>query len=171
MDDGKEKEESLVICPIESVWARSYSGAYDNLQSRDSIINEIEEKYERLFQILTTNQIGFDYGEEVLMEKYGSVEEGVLRIGQCTYKRVIVCGMYTIRSSTMKLLKDFQNKGGEIVFIGNVPKYIDVELSHEADNLADKAIKIPFEESQIVKVCEKGCWVDVEGEGAKVFCV
>lgn len=167
LEKGEEKEELLVICPIESVWAMSYSGAYSGLESRDSVIKQIEDEYERLFGILTKNQIGFDYGEEALMEQHASVKDGFLRIGGCSYKKVIICGMHTMRSSTLELLREFQNKGGVVVFIGMAPEYVDAEPSGEVLCMAEHAVQIPFEERQIVKACQEERILSVSGDGCE----
>lgn len=167
LEQGEEKESLLVISPIESVWARSYSGAYDGLDSRDRVINQIEKEYEALFEILTRHQIGFDYGDEGLMEQHASAENGFLKIGACRYHKVIVCGMRTMRGSTLKLLREFQNTGGTVVFVGTVPSYVDVVRSREVMHLAKDAIRIPFEEEQILRSCEEEQILSVLGDGSE----
>ncbi len=167
LEQGEENEGLLVISPIESVWARSYSGAYDGLNSRDHVINQIEKEYETLFNILTRHQIGFDYGDEGLMEQHAFAENGLLKIGACNYHKVIVCGMYTMRGSTLKLLQEFQTTGGTVVFIGTVPNYVDVEPSSEVVNLAKDAIQIAFDKEHIIKSCEEEKILSVFGEGSE----
>ena len=167
LENGEEDTELLVICPIESVWARSYSGAYDCITPRDNIIKEIEDKYETLFRILVENQISFDYGEEALIEKLGTIENGVLKVGRCSYKKVVLCGMYTIRKSTIMLLSRFRKSGGTVVFIGEVPQYVDVELSEEACHMAENSMQIPFEKNEIVKAFKENKVLHVSGDGCE----
>lgn len=167
LEQGEEKEGMLVISPVESVWARSSSGAYDGLESRDAVINQIENDYEKLFEILTRNQIGFDYGDEGILASHGSVQDGILKVGACRYHGVIICGMQTIRSSTLLLLRQMEGTGGTVIFAGDVPAYMDVLPSREAAALAEKCIRVPMEENQIVKACEQERTLIVSGEGRK----
>ncbi|RFT79701.1 hypothetical protein DX903_12240, partial [Adlercreutzia equolifaciens] len=68
----------LVINPIESVWARSRSGAFRGLESVREGINRLEERYRDTFRILTDKHIDFDYGEEDILARHGSVRDGLL---------------------------------------------------------------------------------------------
>lgn len=167
LGQGEEKEGMLVISPVESVWARSCSGAYDGLESRDAVINQIENAYEKLFEILTRSQIGFDYGDEGILALHASVRDGILKVGACEYRRVVVCGMYTMRGSTLQLLRQMRDTGGTVIFIGDVPGYIDVLPSRKAAALAETCIRVPMEEEQIVKACEEERILFVSGEGKK----
>ena len=45
------------------------------------------------------------------MEKYGSVKDGRLTIGQCTYSFVVIPDCDTLDSSTAALLKDYLSQG------------------------------------------------------------
>lgn len=164
LEQGEEREEVLVISPVESVWARSYSGAYDGLDSRDDVIIQIEKAYTMLFEILTRNQIGFDYGDEGILASHGSVRDGILKVGYCGYRKAIICGMHTMRGSTLQLLKQMRDTGGKVIFIGSVPEYTDVLPSRETASLAEKCICVPMEEKQIVKVCQEERLLSISGK-------
>ena len=80
----------LVINPIESVWARSRSGAFRGLESVREGINRLEERYRDTFRILTDNHIDFDYGEEDILARRGSVRDGLLCVGTVSYTHLDV---------------------------------------------------------------------------------
>lgn len=171
LDQGEEKTGLLVLCPIESIWARSYSGAYGELQSRDPVIDQVEKIYETLFTILTRDHLGFDYGEEGLLASHASVQNGMLKVGCCEYGTVLVCGMLTMRDSTLQLLQKLRDSGGKVIFAGEIPAYVEAVLSDEPRKLAEKSICISLEEEQIVKACEGECILSVSGDGRKEILV
>lgn len=143
----------LVINPIESVWARSRSGAFRGLESVREGINRLEERYRDTFRILTDNHIDFDYGEEDILARHGSVRDGLLCVGKCAYHTVLVAGMETMRTTTWELLEEYRKQGGRLVFAGEAPGYVDVQPSEKVWELARRAQQIPFEKEKIVSSC------------------
>ena len=143
----------LVINPIESVWARSRSGAFCDLESVQEGINRLEERYRDTFRILTDNHIDFDYGEEDILARHGSVRDGLLCVGKCVYHTVLVAGMETMRTTTWELLEGYRKQGGRLVFAGEAPGYVDVQPSEKVRELARRALQIPFEKEKIVSSC------------------
>ena len=135
-----------------------------------------ERRYAQLFHYLTDHQIDFDYGEEEMMSRMASVDtvDGapVLRVGQATYKTVIVSNMLTIRPTTLALLKDFMAKGGKVIFCGDVPAYVNAVASDEPAKLAEQGIVIPYDEAALVaavrgNACEFASITNGEGETEK----
>ncbi len=151
----------LVLNPIESVWARAYSGSFDGLSGVDAEIVRLERQYAELFHILSGNQIDFDYGEEDIMARHGKVEEGILYVGSCAYRRVLVAGMDTMRSSTLALLEEFAAQGGEVIFAGEAPGCVDVIPSDKGGKLADRCRRVPFEEEAVARAAKSGMEVRI----------
>jgi hypothetical protein len=164
---GTPECELLVINPIESVWARAYSGAFHGLSSADPEIGRLESQYVQVFQWLTSHQIDFDYGEEDIMSRHGKVENGLLHVGKAVYKRVFVGGLDTIRGTTLALLKEFHKQGGEVIFAGQIPGYVDVEPSKAVMELANKLKLVPWEETAVASACRSGKEIKIESEGSK----
>lgn len=164
---GKPVCGLLVINPIESVWARAYSGAFDGLSGVDEEIIRLEKQYAMVFHGLMDHQIDFDYGEEDIMARHGRVEDGVLYVGEAAYRKVLVAGVDTMRSSTMALLKEFADQGGEVIFAGEVPSYVDVLPSEEVRELAGRCIQVPFEEKAVVEKLHSGHEVRIASEGSR----
>ena len=135
-----------------------------------------EERYAQLFHWLTDSQIDFDYGEEEMMSRLASVdtENGVpvLRVGNAAYRTVIVSNMLTVRPSTLALLTEFSDLGGRIIFCGDAPEYVDAIRSDLPAALADRSMRIPFEERALVNAVRDGdgefvSVVNERGETAK----
>ncbi len=158
---GKPECDLLVLNPIESVWARSYSGAFRGLSTTDREIQRLEQQYTALFHILSGNQIDFDYGEEDIMARHGKVENGVLYVGGCAYRKVLVAGMDTLRAGTLALLESFAARGGEVIFAGDAPAYVDALPSNQAQKLAEKCTRVAFEEKAIAQAAKSGTEVRI----------
>ena len=161
LHDGKPVCDLLVLNPIESVWARAYSGSFDGLLGVDPEIIRLERQYAELFHILSGNQIDFDYGEEDIMSRHGKVEKGVLYVGSCAYRKVLVADMDTMRSGTLALLEEFAAQGGEVIFAGEVPGFVDVIPSDKVRLLADRCRRVAFEEEAVARAAGSGMEVRI----------
>lgn len=166
--DGKKAICSLLVLnPVESVWARAYSGAFERLVGVDPEIQRLEKQYASVFYWLAEKRIDFDYGEEDILARYGQVSNGWLTVGACSYDRVLVAGIDTLRSSTCALLETFAAAGGQVIFAGEIPEYVDALPSRRMVQLAETCIKIPFEKEAITAACKSGTEVEIEGLGTE----
>ncbi|RKX44658.1 MAG: hypothetical protein DRP64_06085 [Verrucomicrobia bacterium] len=145
MAQGKPVCDVLVINPVESVWAQVHLGWSKGLSAVDDHIQELEEQYKLLFTWLLESQVDFDYGDEEMLSRLASIEGTALRVGQATYKTVVVSGMDTIRSSTVKLLEEFQSSGGTVIVVGKPPEFIDA-LPGKLPPFGN----VPFEKDSVV---------------------
>jgi hypothetical protein len=157
---GKPVCDVLVINPVESIWAQIYSGWANRLTAADSSMITIENGYKNLFHWLQGNQIDFDYADEEMLGRLYAVGQdagrtSVLKVGQASYKTVVVGKMTTIRSSTLKVLEQFIAAGGKVIFAGQPPVYVDALSSGKASVLADKADRVPFEQEPLVNQINK----------------
>lgn len=155
LSQGKPQCDLLVINPIESVFAQVAVDVFNGLSPASPVIAEMEHKYAELFHWLQGEHIDFDYGDEEMMGRLGKVEvdqsgASVLCVGEAVYKSVLVGNMSTMRSSTLNLLKEFQEKGGKIIMAGSVPAMLDVEESDKPRQLFSKAVCVSYEKEQIV---------------------
>lgn len=116
----------LVLNPIESIWGRIYPGwATGDLHAEDEIVKSLEGHYEELLRTLCGARIDFDYGDEEQIGRLGSVFNSSLAVGKMRYKTVIVPEMLTIRSTTLRLIKNFRAVGGRVIVLGDAPQYVD----------------------------------------------
>jgi hypothetical protein len=129
MAQGEPVCDLLVLNPVETFWAQVHLGWSKGLGLQDAHLKTLEEKYQTLFTWLLESQIDFDYGDEEMMGRLGVVEDGVLRVGCAKYKTVLISGMDTIRSSTLKLLDQFVAAGGRVIVAGEFPGYMDAQYA------------------------------------------
>ena len=117
----------LVLNPVESFWAQIHPFWCQGLGAKDEHLKDLEQQYANTFYWLQQAHIDFDYGDEGQLPRYARVENGKLIVGKASYEVVVISGMDTIRSTTIKLLIEFAAQGGKIVVCGKAPAYQDCE--------------------------------------------
>lgn len=174
MNQGKPVCDLLVLNPVESVWAQVSAGWSYSLRSKSPTVAKLNQTYTDVFHWLQGAQIDFDYGDEEIVGRLYSIENGtpVLCVGEARYKSVLVAGMETIRASSVKVLKEFMAAGGKVIFAGEVPAYVDAVASSEAEDLAAAAVTTELTFDGLTAVLESPVQV-VDENGAvlqSVFC-
>lgn len=147
-----------VIHPIESYWM--YWGNKEQTALRRQ---ELEEGFERLIQWLLFGLIDFDFISEALLSEE---EEDVTRegfpMGEMSYQTVLVPECSTLRSSTLKRLEAFAEKGGRVIFLGAAPEFEDAKRSDRAGKLTAKTELLPFSRARILEALERERDVDID---------
>jgi len=148
MSRGDAVRKLLVIHPIESVWART---ALDWRQ--DPKIQRLETQFDELLHWLLDGHVDFDYGDEEMLSRVGSIEqskEPALKLGVADYSVVLVPPMDTLRSSTLSLLRRFKQAGGTVVFCGEPPAFMDCTPTEEVRAFARECVSVPFQVSPVL---------------------
>lgn len=65
--------------------------------------------------------------DETIMEKFAHVENGKLHVGKCSYEYVIFPKTYTMGNNSYKLISEFINQGGKVLFTDAIPEYLEGE--------------------------------------------
>ena len=141
---GDEKNELLVINPVESVWGKVYPKFSNWLTCMDDGIMAVENKYQELLLWLCRERIGYDFGDEDMLSRLYEIKtesDGtpVLFLGEACYKAVLVSGMVTIRSATLNIINSFMEAGGKVIFTEDLPEFVDGVESDKAFRTAEKA--------------------------------
>ncbi|NOY80818.1 MAG: hypothetical protein GXP31_07410, partial [Kiritimatiellaeota bacterium] len=106
---GEARFDVLVLHPQSSAWIEFDNGA-------NTGIGERYEAFLAVTRALEAAHVPFDYGDERILARHGAVEEGgVLRVGRCRYRTVIVPPTLTLAATTAHLLDDFAQTGGDLV--------------------------------------------------------
>ena len=88
----------------------------------------LNQAFVALIERLGAAQIGHHYVDETLLAQHvGKLDDGKLRVGQCTYDYVIVPEMDTLDASTAAILKRYLANGGKLWLAGKAPHLIDGE--------------------------------------------
>lgn len=173
MNQGRPLCDVLVLNPVETLWGRMFVGWANWIYTNDPHCKALEKHYEDLCRMLNGGQIDFDYGDEEMMSRMSRVEKtadgAVLHVGAATYGTVVVSGAETLRSSTYRLLSEFMEDGGRVIFAGDIPTYLDAEPSKAVTELASMkgAVQVPFERDSLVSAIRKDSTFSVRVTDAK----
>jgi len=120
LTEGESQAKVLVINPIEQMWGLAHaSWIKDWFVSSDEKVAAMDAMYENQLKELSAKHIDFDYGDEDILCKYGSVEEingkVYLKVGQVYYEEILDEFSGFKRETTHRLLKEFKDLGGKVV--------------------------------------------------------
>lgn len=116
---GSENVKCLIIHPIHSAYLN-----YKRKEDR-ATTDELDNGILQILSYFSDRQISYHLGDETLIRKYGSVENGKIKVGLMTYDYVVLPKIYTLDSSTAELLKKLIAQGGKIAFFDERPTRID----------------------------------------------
>ena len=118
LDNGLEEAPILLIEPLQTAYIKQ------NPKNTEKI-NELQSRFENITNELSGNHMLYHYGDESIMEHFGSVKNDKLVIGKCEYDTVIMPYMLSLTESTLKLLTEFSQNGGKLYFIGEMPSLVN----------------------------------------------
>lgn len=127
LSGGKAVRRLLLIHPQSSVWMTTGPGICTDFvwHTDDSAANRVQEKLEQTMHTLLGSHIDFDFGDELIIEKAGSIEKDTFVIGQMQYPIVVLPFLNTITKATYNLLLTFLDNGGKVICLGNGPQCIN----------------------------------------------
>lgn len=154
---GKPSVNVGVIHPIESYWL--YWG---NQQQTASIREMLESNFENLINWLLYGLVDFDFISESVLAEDDTVQNAdEFFMGEMKYHTIIVPACRTLRSSTYEKLKMFLEAGGSVVFMGEIPCYLDGVESNLPKELAEKCNWIAYNSSCLLEYLERYRVVDI----------
>lgn len=118
LDKGLEEAPILLIEPLQTAYIKH------NPKNTEKI-NELQSRFENITNELSGNHMLYHYGDESIMEHFGSVKKNKLVIGKCEYSTVIMPYMQSLTENTLKLLTEFSENGGKLYFIGEMPSLVN----------------------------------------------
>lgn len=145
-----------VIHPIESFWLRF--GPQEHTGAERS---QREDNFQQLAEWLLYAQLDFDYICESLLPSQCTHGDSPLKVGECAYDTILVPDCLSLRESTVERLEAFTDSGGYLVFAGRVPAYVDALPSDRISHLANKALVVQYNRTNIVAALESSREVDV----------
>jgi len=188
LTDGIECADLLVLHPIKSGWVHfthslAETRIYDQVSNLfikpvsetdpNLAVKKLDLDFEKITAVLSDNHIGYHYGDETLMHKYGSVMNGGLQVGLCNYKAVVIPSMSNLDRNTVGLLLEFAEAGGKLASFGVFPYLIEGKHDPILNTLKAKTLIAKDERSllHILKDCSRVCIQYNGGEIADIHCM
>ena len=122
VSEGNRIVDVLVLQPLASVWSE-----YSPLHMGDdqAAARVYDKPFTNIARRLTEEKIDYHFGNESLMAKHASVENGRMKVGRHSYGCVVVPPTLNIKASTLALLREFAGQGGTLVVVGDKPGCVD----------------------------------------------
>ncbi len=157
MTRGKAYVRLGVIHPVESYWL--YWGPKEQTAG---IREQMDTNFRCLTEWLLYHTMDFDFLCESLlpsltMQEGGLTEEDPLKlkVGEMEYDVILVPNCRTLRSTTLDILEAFVQRGGRVIFAGELPFLENARPSERGKKLAEKAEVVPFGCQQILDALEE----------------
>lgn len=165
---GKPIVNVAVIHPIESCWIH-----FGPLNTSAEQTDNLNNRFQSMTEWLLTGMVDFDFiSESLLPEQCGEISEQ-LQVGAMHYRTVIIPGCETLRSTTLEILKRFQENGGRIIFAGDCPAYVDAEKSDAAQELYRSSEHCGFDRIQLLHLLKEEAtgkiWDQTNGTESKEY--
>lgn len=118
LSQGRRQVDVLVLHPMTSAWVTYAPTGHHRVSALDRMLV-------RLTDGLLAMHRDFHFGDETVLADLGAVEGETLRVGEQTYRAVVVPPMPNLRRSTAVLLERFAAAGGRIIGLGQGPASLD----------------------------------------------
>ena len=149
MTRGKPVVNVGVIHPVESFWL-----CFGPLEQTALQRNELQRKFYEIINWLVFGSQDFDLiSESLLVDQFGGTNGG-FTVGEEKYGVIVVPNLTTIRSTTLDALEQFVNNGGKVIFMGNIPAYVDAKPSDRAKKLAEKCRAVDWNKKELFEYIE-----------------
>ncbi len=107
MSEGSENADVLIIHPQTTAW--SYYNSYESGKEK---IEALHKRFMDTVMCLEKKHVRFHFGDEILIERHGSVKDGIFTIGEKSYTEIIIIDDTVILDNTKKLINDYKLGGG-----------------------------------------------------------
>ena len=153
---GKALVRVGVIHPVESYWL--HFGPNEQTQG---IRAQLEDNFSNLTNWLLNGSIDFDFISESLLPQQCPKASAPLQVGEMAYDVILVPGCETLRSTTLERLEAFAQHGGQLIFLGDAPKYADAIPGTRGKDLWAASQRLDFSRNAILEALDDVRMVDI----------
>lgn len=152
MNSGEPVRDVAVIHPIESAWGLIVPTL--GFKDGSGPASKLNQQYMDTQNMLLAEHLDFDYVDEDIYARHGSVENGHLKVALAEYRAVVVPPTVTLRESTLQGLTEFADSGGVLVFVEPIPTRVNGQLSDDLAALVSRSQTIPLEARVLARALE-----------------
>ena len=140
--DGEHSPDALLIHPIKSAYQLNNGKWGDPGEGT----RELDDAFETATVELAGRHIEHHYGDEAILRRHGTVSGGRLVVGKMSYATIFLPDMLSIDGSTLRLLLEFAEEGGDLIALGRLPALLDGSPSDELARLEAAVLRVEIGE-------------------------
>lgn len=134
LSHGSQVNSTLVLEPTTTAWMY-----YSPLTGDPSPLDRLEHQFRALLDTLEHRQIEYDLGSESILRDHGSVREGLLVVGERSYRRLLLPpGLENVDDTTFDLVRQFAESGGLVLSL-TIPSMVNGEKTPAWEDLTGRA--------------------------------
>lgn len=132
---GRFEAEILVVHPMSATWVgyrpapAPIPGAPTDSRLGSDPIERVQLALDHLLKELLEEQWSFDLGDECILAEEGVLEGDRLRVGEASYRAVIIPPTVNLPSEVCSLLARWAERGGKVAALAPTPALVDGEES------------------------------------------
>ena len=157
---GKPVVKVGLIHPIESYWL------YFGPKEQTAVIrSELDTNFKSVIDWLLLGLVDFDFVSEALLPELcdtNEIDSPSIKVGEMAYETILVPGLHTMRSTTLERLRKFKKSGGNVIFIGQVPDYIDGVKNNAVHEFAVECSIVPFSKATVLNELKENKEIDIK---------
>ena len=161
LSSGQAQVEVLLLHPIDSAVAGrrlGVTGAGGGWREEVEAATRYDGALRHALEAILTAGYDCDLGDEDFLAESGAVTGNRLTVGQMSYSLVVVPPSRTWRPTTLALLRRFQQQGGQLLFIGEIPTEVDGQPDPVPwQELSADAATVPCARAHIQQAVERHC--------------
>lgn len=132
LSQGEVVRNVLVIHPVSTVWSMlgvDVVGEWANTASQTNKLDDYNQQFNDFINLLLAEHFDFDLGDEIILQETGHVVDNELAVNLAFYKVVVLPPVQTLLKSTVTLLCNFMDAGGQVIAVQSLPTMIEGEES------------------------------------------
>ncbi len=122
-----ESDEPVSVGVLHPIRSAYFDYKFSPSENWHGLGDILEKPFKKLANELCHKGILHHYIDETLLEKYGKTENGVIFLGNCAYKFIIIPRIFTMDKSTESILRKFVSDGGRVLLYVGKPEYLEGE--------------------------------------------
>lgn len=147
MTRGKPIVKIGVIHPIESNWIMTGPASQNSARTE-----ALERNFANVTSWMLQNHQDFDFICESTLPQLG--DPNACTVGRMRYDAIVIPACLTLRQSTIDYLDAFGKAGGNVIFMGTCPEYVDGAKSNGCTSLFNKSTRIGFDAAELATALE-----------------
>ncbi len=134
LSQGEQVNKILLIEPTTTAWM------YQPDPNHQEQLKRIGEEFQQMVVALAKAQVEYDIGCEDIIARHGSVEEGLLKVGNQRYDTLVLPPLTeNLNAKTMELIEEYTKGGGKVLCCGEPPALVDGSASERGKRASQSA--------------------------------